>query len=198
MSDEKGIKFACVCASNVNRSMEGHKILQKNGFNVSSYGTNEAIRMPGAISPHCYDFGSTYIEILAELENENSSFYEENGLIEMLREDSKVKPKAERFSSTFNPATRSYFDVIFTYQFPVMTKVLTEFQENGNKNMKICHVVNIETPDSRIEAVKSSKYTLELAQLLSRSKNLTEEIEDILEEYNKANNNIVSFHIVTY
>ena len=194
----EGISFACVCASNVNRSMEGHRILKQHGFNVSSYGTNEIIRMPGAVSPITYDFGSTYEEILAQIKSENSSFYEEQGLIDMLEKDAETKPKPERFAATFNPASRCYFDVIFTYQEPVMFKVLTEFQENGNQKMKICHVVNIETPDSRAEAIKSATHTLDLASLLASAKDLTEELENLIEGFNKMHNNIVSFHIVTY
>ena len=79
-----------------------------------------------------------------------------------------------------------------------MFKVLTEFQENGNQKMKICHVVNIETPDSRAEAIKSATHTLDLASLLSTANDLTEELEDLIEGFNKTHNNIVSFHIVTY
>ena len=192
------ISFACVCASNVNRSMEGHRILQKNGFIVSSYGTNDVVRMPGAISPHSYDFGSTYDEILDQLKKEQNSFYEENGIISMLEKDAETKPKPERFASTFNPASRKYFEVIFTYQDTVLNKVLTEFYENGNQKMKICHVVNIETPDSRADAIKAADHTLELAQLFASAKDLTEQMEDLIESFNKTHNNIISFHIVTY
>ena len=192
--------FACVCASNVNRSMEGHRILKDNGFKVSSYGANDFIRMPGSHSPHTYDYGSTYSEILGQLKQERDvAFYEEAGLIDMLEKDAATKPKPEKWAATFNPASRVYFDIVITYQESVLSKVLTEFQENGNQKMKLCFVVNIETPDTRADAIKSASHTLEIAQMLSGSDDLIEEIEDLIETFNRNHNhNIASFHIVSY
>lgn len=43
-------KCATVCASNMNRSMEGHKQLYQSGFKVSSYGVG---RMVIIFGPHC-------------------------------------------------------------------------------------------------------------------------------------------------
>ena len=121
----EGISFACVCASNVNRSMEGHRILKQHGFNVSSYGTNEIIRMPGAVSPITYDFGSTYEEILAQIKSENSSFYEEQGLIDMLEKDAETKPKPERFAAT---NTRQAYYFCFTQGKFIYAQVAKQMQ----------------------------------------------------------------------
>lgn len=199
MTNKDSMTFACVCASNVNRSMEGHRILARNGYAVASYGTNEVIRMPGASNvPHQFDFGATYQEILAEMESKNDPYYEEQGLIKMLRDDADTKLKPERFASTFNPATLKYFDIIFTYQDTIMERVLDEFRENGNRTFQISHVVNIQTPDSREEALKSSGHTLRLAEMIANAKDLTENLESICEEYNLKYGNIISFHIVTY
>ena len=194
------IRFACVCASNVNRSMEGHRILKKNKYNVSSYGTNELIKIPGPNgSSHSFDFGTTYREILDQLSSYDNPFYSDHGLIELMKKDDGTKPKAERFTATFNAASLAFFDVIFTYEKPIMLKVLNEFQENGNRTFQICHVINIQTVDNISEAVVSGGHTLNLAkEILKNHKKLTENIENIVEDFNHTSGNILSFHIVTY
>jgi len=194
------MRFACVCASNVNRSMEGHRVLKRNNYNVSSYGTNELIKIPGPNnSPMSYDFGTTYQEILDDMDKKSREFYESEGLMDMMRKNSEVKPKAEKFDSTFNSATRAYFDVIFTYKRdPIMDKVLTEFHEHGNKEYRLCHIINIETEDTISNALTSGTYTLKLAQRISDCKNITEQIEQIVDDFNNNMNNVLTLHIVSY
>ena len=40
-------RFAMVCASNMNRSMEAHALLQKAGYDVHSYGVGQHVKLPG-------------------------------------------------------------------------------------------------------------------------------------------------------
>lgn len=56
------LKFAMVCASNFNRSMEAHALLQENNMDVYSYGAAQHVKLPGlsASRPNCYDFGTEY------------------------------------------------------------------------------------------------------------------------------------------
>lgn len=200
MEGNSKYSFACVCASNVNRSMEGHKILKKNGFNVSSYGTNEQIKMPGPQNRvNTYDFGATYEEILKDMISQGGTFYEEQGLLSMIEQDGLVKNKPERFASTFISTTRKYFNVIFTYkEEPIMKKVLDEFADNGNRMFRLCHIVNIETEDDREHAVMASHYTLDLAKAFEASNDITEDIESIIDSFNKNFGKLFSFHIVSY
>ena len=41
------LRFAVVCSSNMNRSMEAHSFLNKKGYNIESYGTGNMIKIPG-------------------------------------------------------------------------------------------------------------------------------------------------------
>lgn len=42
-----GVRFAMVCNSNMNRSMEAHALLKRHGYFVDSYGTGSGVRIPG-------------------------------------------------------------------------------------------------------------------------------------------------------
>lgn len=66
-------RFAVICASNQNRSMEAHGVLSKKGFDVDSYGTNSMIKVPGptADRPNAYPFGTTYEQIYNDLKGKD-------------------------------------------------------------------------------------------------------------------------------
>ncbi|KAK8887261.1 RNA polymerase II subunit A C-terminal domain phosphatase [Tritrichomonas musculus] len=210
MSEQKEfvspLRFACVCLSNVNRSMAGHKVLAKNNYNVCSYATNSQISILGPTKNNLYDFGTTYKEIIANLKEQGTAaveFYESQEIIKMVERDCKLKEKPERFASTFELNTQKFFDIIFTYQKRyVMEKVIAEFHANGNVNFELCHVINIETKDKYETALASSHCTLLLAQrfteVVNQGKDITEEVERILNPLIESEGLPLSYHCVAY
>lgn len=70
-------RYAMVCSSNQNRSMEAHSILKSKGFNVSSYGTGAHVKLPGPSlrEPNVYDFGTPYKHMFDDLRRKDPELY---------------------------------------------------------------------------------------------------------------------------
>lgn len=201
--DQCPLEFACVCASNVNRSMAAHQVLDRNTFKVHSYGTNSHISIPGPSRANNYDFGTTYSEIIEDLKTQeqtlNTTYYTDHALIEMMERDATIKEKPERFSTIFSSTTNEnrFFDVIFTYQKAIMDRVVAEFHNNGNIHFHLCHIINIETPDDNQNAMISAGYTLKISRELKKLPDLTEGIEKILNS-ETLKGLPIAHHIVSY
>lgn len=108
------MKVAVVCAMNQNRSMEAHALLFKKGFDVSSYGTNQVIKMPGPSinMPNIYPFSITYKEIYEDLIAKNSELYRSNGLLHILERNMAIKEKPENFFEAIRGGQK--FDIVIT------------------------------------------------------------------------------------
>lgn len=69
MEARRKMRFAMVCSSNMNRSMEAHSLLGRAGLDVASYGTGTHVKLPGPSlhEPNVYDFGTPYNVIYDDL-----------------------------------------------------------------------------------------------------------------------------------
>ena len=103
------VRFAVVCASNMNRSMEAHNFLQKKGsiflwksnfeykvflgYNIQSYGTGNMIKIPGKSErePNSYPFGTTYDFIYDDLKTKDQELYTKNGMLHIMERNRRIK-----------------------------------------------------------------------------------------------------------
>ncbi|ORX74897.1 Ssu72-like protein [Linderina pennispora] len=173
------VKFAVICASNMNRSMEGHYQLKKHGYNICSYGTGTQVRLPGPSQdrPNVYEFGTPYNRIYSELKMQDQNLYTRNGLLMMLDRNRKVKEAPQRFQ-----LERDSHDIIFTCEEKVFDAVCEEIFSRGGTLSRPVHVINIEIKDNHDEAVKGGKTILELARLIIESDDLERDMDSIVED----------------
>lgn len=67
--------YAMVCSSNMNRSMEAHRVLAARRLRVRSFGTGTSVRLPGQSQwqPNVYQFSTTYSEIATDLASKDEA-----------------------------------------------------------------------------------------------------------------------------
>lgn len=174
------LRVAVVCSSNMNRSMEAHAFIAKKGFNVDSYGTGDKVKLPGpsADRPNIYDFGISYEEIHADLKKKDRTLYTQNGILNMLDRNRRIKFGPQKLQET-----EEKYDLIFTAEERVYDQVVDHFENEGNVAIQPCHVINIDIQDNHEEATIGAFLMCELLQILAESSDIDNDIDELLQEF---------------
>ncbi|KAK6017534.1 Ssu72-like protein [Ostertagia ostertagi] len=183
--DINKLKFAVSCSSNMNRSMEAHSFMQKRGFNIESYGSGNQVKLPGTAidKPNCYEFGKTTYEfIYNDLKAKDSAYYTQNGLLNMLDRNRRIKPARTR-SSTQDKAIRHVVDHLHTRP-----------TTSGNP----AHVINIDIEDNPEEATIGAWLVCELCGKLDECDDLDNEIDEILADFEAKNQKRNILHTICF
>jgi len=171
------LRIAVICSSNQNRSMEAHNFLAKKGFNVRSFGSGNAVKLPGSApdKPNIYDFSTTYHEMYQDLAKKDKSLYTQNGILHMLDRNRRIKPRPERFQNT-----KESFDIIFTAEERVYDQCIESLESRGSSAEQLVHVINLDIQDNHEEATIGAFIILEISQALVETDDLDNDISDIL------------------
>ncbi|KAK3945371.1 RNA polymerase II subunit A [Diplogelasinospora grovesii] len=179
------LKFCTVCASNQNRSMEGHLRLSQAKYPVISFGTGSLVRLPGPTisQPNVYKFNETsYDSIYRELEAKDPRLYRANGLLNMLGRNRQVKWGPERWQDWQIGMPRvkhehdkgsegmegGVADVVITCEERCWDAVVEDLMNRGSPLNRPVHVINIDIKDNHEEASIGGRAIVDLADSLNK------------------------------
>lgn len=198
MKKKKKKKVAPPVTSNTKpRSMVAHQVLKNAGYNVSSYGTGSAVRLPGPSidKPVVYAFGTPYNDMYIELQGKDEKLYASNGVLMMLDRNRSIKDHPERWH---DKDTHKVFDVVFTCEERCFDAVCIDLMNRGTKLNRLVHIINIEIKDNHEEAVIGGDGILDLANTLSKSEDLDSDIMDIISQWEEEHKHLPVLHQACY
>lgn len=176
------VRFAMVCASNMNRSMEAHKVFKEKGMRVGSYGVGAHVKLPGPTQkePNVYDFGTPYSYILNDLRTKNEELYTRNGLLKMVERNVGIKEAPQRWQNELEARS----DVVVCFEERVFEELVTDMMNRPEpKTQEPLLVINLDVKDSHEEASIAAPLALELCEMIEASEDWECEIEDIIDRF---------------
>ncbi|EFJ47045.1 hypothetical protein VOLCADRAFT_61755 [Volvox carteri f. nagariensis] len=189
------LRFAMVCASNQNRSMEAHALLKKHGMNVSSFGVGAHVKLPGPSQkePNVYKFGTPYKTIYDDLAAKDPDLYNRNGLLEMLKRNMGVKLAPERYQEN-----RDQFDVVITFEERVMEQVLEDMNQRPQASLQPLLVCNMDVKDNHKEAMFAALQTLKLCQMLEQGGEWEDCVDAVVAQFQQETGRRLTYTICYY
>ncbi|KAE8713869.1 RNA polymerase II subunit A C-terminal domain phosphatase SSU72 [Hibiscus syriacus] len=190
-------RYAMVCSSNQNRSMEAHCLLKKQGFDVSSYGTGAHVKLPGPSlrEPNVYEFGTPYKHMFEDLRRKDPDLYKRNGILPMLKRNLSVKLAPQRWQDN---AADGYFDIVFTFEEKVFDMVLEDLHNRDQVLLKSVLVINLEVKDNHEEAAVGARLALDLCEQIEAVESWEDSVDDIMISFENKHHRKLMYSISFY
>ncbi|XP_027124936.1 RNA polymerase II subunit A C-terminal domain phosphatase SSU72 isoform X1 [Coffea eugenioides] len=190
-------RYAMVCSSNQNRSMEAHSLFKREGFDVSSYGTGQHVKLPGPSlrEPNVYDFGTPYKHMFDDLRRKDPELYKRNGILPMLKRNLAVKSAPQRWQEN---AADGSFDVVLTFEEKVFDMVIEDLHNRNHVLMKPVLVINLEVKDNHEEAAIGARLALLLCQELESTEAWEESIDDLITNFERQHRRKLLYSVSYY
>ncbi|TYH18994.1 hypothetical protein ES288_A05G317500v1 [Gossypium darwinii] len=190
-------RYAMVCSSNQNRSMEAHSLLKKQGFDVSSYGTGAHVKLPGPSlrEPNVYEFGTPYKHMFDDLRRKDPELYKRNGILPMLKRNLSVKLAPQRWQDN---AADGCFDIVFTFEEKVFDMVLEDLHNRDQVLLKSVLVINLEVKDNHEEAAIGARIALDLCEQIEDVESWEDSIDDIMVSFENKHRRKLLYSISFY
>ncbi|CAI7754544.1 unnamed protein product [Closterium sp. NIES-54] len=164
--------------------MESHAILQREGFDVSSYGTGSNVKLPGPSirEPNVYKFGTPYKYMFDELQGKDPELYKRNGILRMLKRNLAVKEAPQKWQDN---AADGPFDVVITFEERVFDMVIEDMFARERTLHQAALVINLEVRDTHEEAASGAEAALRLCRMLEDLTSWEDEVEVVMRRFRK-------------
>lgn len=138
------------------------------------------IKIPGESErkPNTYPFGTTYDSIYADLKGKDETLYTKNGMLHIMERNRRIKSGPERFQECGRQ-----FEIILTVEEKVYDQVLECFAAREADSETPVHVINMNVVDNPEDATIGAFLLCELAQHLTNSDDLDNDIDDIIQDF---------------
>ncbi|EPX71394.1 phosphoric ester hydrolase Ssu72 [Schizosaccharomyces octosporus yFS286] len=196
MAPNTKLDISVICASNQNRSMEAHNLLKNAGYQVDSFGTGSAVRLPGPSidKPNIYPFGYPYDSIYKELESQDSRLYTANGLLKMLDRNRHIKRSPNRWQDQ-----EFIYDVVITCEERCFDAICEDLYRRGESKSRPVYLINVDIKDNHEEASVGGKAILDLVQQLTDAKDSFEdEFTDIMAQWQAKHPNLPALYTIHF
>lgn len=171
-------------------------ICRDNEFNVKSYGTGTAVRLPGPTpkQQNVYQFNTPYDDIYAELQEKDYALYQRNGILNMLDRNRKIKKAPQRWQDE----RKNMFDVVITCEERCFDSVCEDLIARSGERNQIVHVINVNIKDNHQDAVVGGDWILQLCTAIEESEDFHNQMEQIMQKFLEKNPTVPLIYNVHY